>query len=277
MTKKTSTRTTTRKASASGAAKTPPAEAPKRQEVSVSAAKGRPMLTWVGKRPLKRVTAFPAQLVETFNPLNQKGGWQNLLFHGDNKEVLAWLLANGFRGKVNLIYIDPPFDSGADYVRKVQLRGAAGVTKIDGETYTLGEQIQYTDIWANDNYLQFMYERLLLLRELSCRDGQHLCPLRTRAGVIILRVLLDEVFGGENFRNRNRPGSGPRRMADAKTIRDNSRQHYVLRKGSHLESIWHDLRIKRRRQTQNIHIQNTVTRRRYHAGRHDSSGTSREP
>jgi hypothetical protein len=46
-----------------------------------------------------------------------------LLYHGDNKDVLAHLLANGFRGKVKLIYIDPPFDSGADYVRKVQLRG----------------------------------------------------------------------------------------------------------------------------------------------------------
>ncbi len=46
-----------------------------------------------------------------------------LLFHGDNKDVLAYLLANGYRGKVKLIYIDPPFDSGADYVRKVNLRG----------------------------------------------------------------------------------------------------------------------------------------------------------
>ena len=163
MTKKASTRTRAHKASPSGAPKTPAVEAPKRQEVSVTAAKGRPMLTWVGKRPLKRVTAFPAQLVETFNPLNEKGGWQNLLFHGDNKEVLAHLLANGFRSKVNLVYIDPPFDSGADYVRKVQLRERLGIAKIDGESYTLGEQIQYTDIWANDKYLQFMYERLMML------------------------------------------------------------------------------------------------------------------
>jgi len=43
----------------------------------------------------------------------------SLLFHGDNREVLAHLLANGFRGKVDLVYIDPPFDSGADYVRRV--------------------------------------------------------------------------------------------------------------------------------------------------------------
>lgn len=65
----------------------------------------------------------------------------------------------------------PPFDSGADYVRRVRLRGATGSTQIEGEGYTLGEQIQYTDIWANDNYLQFMYERLLLLRELLAEDG----------------------------------------------------------------------------------------------------------
>jgi DNA modification methylase len=166
--------------------------------VSIAAAKGRPMLTWVGKRPLKRVTAFPAQLIETFNPLGEKSDWQNLLFHGDNKEVLAWLLANGFRGKVNLIYIDPPFDSGADYVRKVQLRGAAGLTKIDGETYTLGEQIQYTDIWVNDNYLQFMYERLLLLRELVSAFGTLYLHCDTRRGYM-LRMLMDEVFGPERF------------------------------------------------------------------------------
>jgi adenine-specific DNA-methyltransferase len=173
---------------------------PKKQEVAVAAAKGRPMLTWVGKRPLRRVTAFPAQLVETFNPLGRKDGWQNLLFHSDNKEVLAWLLANGFRGKVNLIYIDPPFDSGADYVRKVQLRGVAGTTKIDGETYTLGEQIQYTDIWVNDNYLQFMYERLLLLKELLAEDGciyLH-CDWHKSHH---LRCLMDEVFGSEKCLN----------------------------------------------------------------------------
>jgi len=61
-------------------------------EVRISKAKGRPMLTWVGKRPLERVTAFPAQLVETFNPTAEKGASQNLLFHGENKgSWLTWL------------------------------------------------------------------------------------------------------------------------------------------------------------------------------------------
>lgn len=78
-----------------------------------------------------------------------------LLFHGDNKDVLAYLLANGFRGKVKLIYIDPPFDSGADYVRQVVLRETKSTTPLDGEGYTLGEQIQYADIWVNDTFLQY--------------------------------------------------------------------------------------------------------------------------
>ncbi|MEW6488729.1 MAG: DNA methyltransferase [Thermodesulfobacteriota bacterium] len=114
--------------------------------------------------------------------------------------MLAHLLANGFRGKVNLIYIDPPFDSGADYVRKVSLRGAKGTAKIDGESYTLGEQIQYTDIWANDNYLQFMYERLLLLKELLSEAGFLFVHLNTDR-VHYVKLMMDEVFGPSGFRN----------------------------------------------------------------------------
>ncbi len=184
--------------------------APPRTEVKITAAKGRPMLTWVGKRPLSHVTAFPAQHVETYSAPGNGGSaaldppyvgyWPRaypkggLLFHGDNKEVLAHLLANGFRGKVNLVYIDPPFDSGADYVRKVSLRGARGTAKIDGESYTLGEQIQYTDIWANDNYLQFMYERLLLLKELLAEDGSFYLHCDWNKSHF-LRCISEEVFG----------------------------------------------------------------------------------
>jgi len=172
----------------------------KKQTVQIAEAKGRPMLHWVGKRTLDHVTAFPAQLVETFNPAGEETDAQGLLFHGDNKDVLAWLLANGYRGKVNLIYIDPPFDSGADYVRRVQLRGVKGSTKLEGETYTLGEQIQYTDIWANDTYLQFMYERLLLLKELLAKEGSIFLHLDYRR-VHYLKCIADEIFGLENIHN----------------------------------------------------------------------------
>ncbi|MEP7134300.1 MAG: site-specific DNA-methyltransferase [Chloroflexota bacterium] len=173
--------------------------------MEIKPAKGRPMLTWVGKKPLRRATAYPAQLIETFHAQssikNRKSETEmGLLFHGDNKDVLAYLLANGFRGKVKLIYIDPPFDSGADYVRKVILRGAESSGKLEGETYGLGEQIQYTDIWTNDSYLQFMYERVLLLKELLSEDGSiyiHCDPRKD----YYLRSVLDEVFGQDSFRN----------------------------------------------------------------------------
>lgn len=187
-----------------------------KKEIKISSAKGRPMLTWVGKRPLRSVTAFPAQIVENFTAnknadkvLKSTKIWKDwptpypcdgLLFHGDNKEVLGNLLANGFRGLVKLIYIDPPFDSGADYVRKVKLRGGVAKAKLEGESYTLGEQIQYTDIWANDNYLQFMYERLILLKELLANDGSIILHADSTRGYQ-LRCLLDEVFGSNNFRN----------------------------------------------------------------------------
>jgi adenine-specific DNA-methyltransferase len=171
-------------------------------EVKIAAAKGRPLLHWIGKKPLRAVTAFPAQHVENFNPTaaDLAATPAGQLFHGDNKEVLAHLLANGYRGTVNLIYIDPPFDSGADYVRKVTLRGKAGSTKLDGESYGLGEQIQYTDIWANDSYLQFMYERLLLLKELLAEGGSIYLHCDPRRGSY-LRVAMDEVFGSANFQN----------------------------------------------------------------------------
>ncbi|MCD9033325.1 site-specific DNA-methyltransferase [Luteimonas sp. Y-2-2-4F] len=180
------------------------------QAVTIGKAGGRPMLSWVGKRAPASVQAFPAQLVETYGEQAPDGAlWKQwpdglrrggLLYHGDNKEVLAHLLANGFRGQVKLIYIDPPFDSGADYVRKVELRGPKGKVKLEGEGYTLGEQIQYTDIWANDNYLQFMYERLLLLKELLADGGAIFLHCDSSKGAF-LRILMDEVFGSDGFVN----------------------------------------------------------------------------
>ena len=172
------------------------------------------MLSWVGKRQLRGIISLPAQHIEMFSPISvsEEGisnAWKDwpseypkggILFHGDNKEVLSHLLANGFRGSIKLVYIDPPFDSGADYVRKVQLRGVKGSSKFEGENYSLGEQIQYTDIWANDNYLQFMYERLILIRELLSEDGS--IVLHADSGKChLLRCLLDEVFSADNFRN----------------------------------------------------------------------------
>lgn len=174
--------------------------------MKIKPVKGRPMLHWVGKRPIDTISNYPAQLVDTYNVENPekepsydkfKDG-PNLLFQGDNKEILSTLLVQGFRGKIDLIYIDPPFASGADYVRKVELRG--GKVALEGEEHSDLEKVQYKDIWANDNYLQFMYERLILMHELLNKKGclyLH-CDWHKSHH---LRFLLDEVFGEENFKN----------------------------------------------------------------------------
>ena len=178
-----------------------------KKEVKVQTPKGRAYINWFGKKAPETIQYYPAQLVEKtqgsedikdpqFQTLEKN--WHNLIFHGDNKECLSNLLTHGFRGKVDLIYIDPPFDSGADYVRKVELRGIK--TKLDGEEQSLYEQVQYNDIWKNDSYLQFMYERLILLRELLSDQGSIYLHCDWHKSHH-LRFLLDEVFGEENFVN----------------------------------------------------------------------------
>jgi Adenine specific DNA methylase Mod len=182
-------------------------------KIKITPAKGRPMLHWVGKRPLDYVKGFPAQLIEVFDPLDTgrkvytptydelKDNWQNLLFHGDNKEVLATLLELGFRGKIDLIYIDPPFKSGADYVRRVELRGLKDLGRIDEDSASVLQQTMYFDIWNNDNYLQFMYERLMLLKELLSETGSIYVHLDWRVGHAV-KLIMDEVFGEDNFRSQ---------------------------------------------------------------------------
>ena len=110
----------------------------------------------------------------------------------------------GFRGKIDLIYIDPPFDSGADYVRKVKLRGEKA-EKLEAEGHSVIEQTQYTDIWANDNYLQFMYERLILMQELLSEEGSLYLHCDWHKNHY-LRLALDEVFGQDNFQRMKSSG-----------------------------------------------------------------------
>lgn len=78
--------------------------------------KGFPELRWTGKRPYRSTQYYPAQLRETYG--TEQNGWINKIFWGDNLQVMSHLLKE-FRGKIDLIYIDPPFDSKADYKKKL--------------------------------------------------------------------------------------------------------------------------------------------------------------
>ena len=161
--------------------------------LSITKAKGRPMLTWVGKKPLEKVEYFPAQEKEIYGDKNSKEF--NQLFWGDNLQVLSHLLKE-YRGAIDLIYIDPPFDSKADYVKRVKIRGQ----EIEGQQQNLLEEKQYTDMWENDEYLQFMYIRLLVMKELLSENGSIYVHLDWRKDAY-LKLLLDEIFGEDRFQN----------------------------------------------------------------------------
>ena len=104
--------------------------------------KGYPMLNWRGKRPFTTTQFYPAQLKETFG--EDTDNWFNKIFWGDNLQVMSHLLKK-YRGQVDLIYIDPPFDSKADYKQKIELRGA----KAENDSTAFVEK-QYKYILSND-------------------------------------------------------------------------------------------------------------------------------
>ena len=154
--------------------------------------KGFPELRWAGKRPFTSTHYFPAQLKEQYgDPID---GWMNRIYWGDNLQVMGHLLRE-FRGKVDLVYIDPPFDSNAAYTKKIITK--KGITLSD---YMVFEEKQYNDIWNNDNFLQFIYERLILLKELLSSTGIIVIHLDHHMSYYI-RCLLDEIFSRDRFIN----------------------------------------------------------------------------
>jgi len=155
---------------------------------------GRSMLNWEGKRPLRAVKYCEALLKEQYGEPDE-GSWVNRLYWGDNLQVMGHLMKE-FRGKIKLIYIDPPFDSKADYRRRIRLKKGKEPA---GEASVI-EEMQYTDIWADHQYLQFMYQRLQLIRELLSEDGSLYVHMDYRQSHYI-KVILDEIFGSDNFRN----------------------------------------------------------------------------
>ena len=128
--------------------------------------------------------------------------WNNRLIYGDNLLAMAALLAGdeatpSLRGKVDLIYIDPPFDSKADYRTKVTLPGVELEQKP-----TVIEQFAYSDTWADGtaSYLAMITPRLILMRELLADTGSIYVHLDWHVGHYV-KLVMDEVFGRENFCN----------------------------------------------------------------------------
>ena len=133
---------------------------------------------------------------------SEQDAWVNRLIYGDNLLAMAALLAGddntpSLRGKVDLIYIDPPFDSKADYRTKVTLPGVELEQKP-----TVIEQFAYSDTWADGtaSYLAMITPRLVLMRELLADTGSIYVHLDWHVGHYV-KLVMDELFGKENFVN----------------------------------------------------------------------------
>ncbi len=135
---------------------------------------------------------------------NAKTEWVNRMIYGDNLFAMQALLAGdpvtgmpSMRGKIDLIYIDPPFDSKADYRRKIHLP-----TGDIEQKPTVIEQFAYSDTWKNGtlSYLEMMIPRLILMHELLSEKGSIYVHIDWHVGHY-LKIIMDEIFGKENFRN----------------------------------------------------------------------------
>jgi len=166
------------------------------------------------KMPIERPN-LPFQVVETVNKPRIKGGytislfpedeypqnypkdWKNKLIWGDNKLVMSSLIKQGWAGKINLIYIDPPFFTGADFTVKTKV----GDEQIE-KAPSIIEERAYKDTWSGGiaSYLKYMHERLVLMRELLAENGSIYVHLDWHVGDYV-KVMMDEIFGYENFRN----------------------------------------------------------------------------
>ena len=148
-------------------------------------------------------TAAQQDLFATDARGRQLKGWTNKLIWGDNKLILSSLKNGPLReeieaqGGLKLIYIDPPFDVGADFSMDI---------KIGGDTFTkkpnILEEIAYRDTWGKgaDSFINMIYERLILMRDLLADDGSIYVHCDWRVNSFI-RLVLDEVFGSSMYRN----------------------------------------------------------------------------
>lgn len=175
-------------------------------------------LYWKGKRTTVDRIVLPFQSLEVVETINEsratrekeKGTmfrqdpnaidveWRNKLIWGDNKYVMSALLEK-YASKIDLIYIDPPFATGANFSTTVEI-GDDDV-EVTKEASAM-EELAYRDTWGKglDSFLQMMYDRLVLMRELLSEKGSIYVHIDYRTNSYV-RCIMDEIFGVDNFRN----------------------------------------------------------------------------
>ena len=135
-------------------------------------------LTYDGKETEENIFNREAAIFE--NALSVNGGGDNIFFYGDNFDALLYLIRHGYREKINLIYIDPPFATGSDFIDR-KLKYA------------------YSDALDGGEYVEFLRQRLILMRELMSNTGSIYLHLDSKMA-FAMKIIMDEIFGGENCR-----------------------------------------------------------------------------
>lgn len=155
------------------------------------------------KTSLRR--GMPLYEMRTREHVGTTGNSDNLVIRGECLSACAYLNDKGV--KVDLVYIDPPFASGADYAKKIVLRrnplkgkGSEAGAEITDEAHAAFEEKMYGDIWDKEKYLNWMYENLRAIKSVMSENASIYVHLDWHIGHYV-KVMMDEVFGEENFRN----------------------------------------------------------------------------
>ncbi|MBI4721602.1 MAG: site-specific DNA-methyltransferase [Candidatus Stahlbacteria bacterium] len=151
----------------------------------------------------------------------------NRLIWGDNLLAMQALLAQGYEGRINLIYIDPPFDSKADYSHKMTIEG----NEFTKEPSVI-ERLAYKDTWTGgtDSYLDMLYPRLQLMKRLLSEDGSIYVHLGWHVGHYV-KVIMDEIFGKTlekgYWHALDAPGQGDPRIFFGRTLNPPPGRHWM--------------------------------------------------
>lgn len=178
---------------------------------NITPVSGQALLAFQGRRfpETEKMEVFETEATEEVRTARSKGqkpldedldpnpDFRNLLIQGDCLSACAHLKSENI--SVDLVYIDPPFASGANYAKKIYLRNN-GESAIPTDDASIGEEVMYGDIWQKEDYLNWLYERLLVIKEVMSETGSIYVHLDWHIGHYA-KVLMDEVFGEENFRN----------------------------------------------------------------------------
>jgi adenine-specific DNA-methyltransferase len=177
-------------------------------QYNITPAKGQALLNFQGRRLPERINLFETEIIEEVRPSRNgqqklktdetelNNDFRNLLVHGDVLSTCAYLKSKNI--KVDLVYIDPPFASGANYAKKIYLRNG-DKTEFEN-TNAIGEEVMYGDIWQKEDYLNWLYERLLAIKEVMSETASIYAHLDHHIGHYA-KIILDEIFGEANFIN----------------------------------------------------------------------------